>query len=329
MAPPLSPQQQSRSRCCRRRQTVSASKPQLKFPELPLVLAGAIGGPFAIFLATPLRNAMTLGCHDVGSSFLELCLKPFRGGFANGWTGGLEPVLPSCPQFCILGPFFHFMKEATNNELLAVIAVGLAETLLCYGSATRNAQMAYNQEQVMSGSDMLIDVIPPLTLFGPGFTVDFVRNVVSMYGFRVFSSHCKTGLTGLAKRFDWQVSVGTLAFLGEFLGALVSGICSFPLHQTFNLAITSPSLGPGDYVRVLLDGYVVRGAEGQLAGINGRLLRDAALRSLYVASVFSLFGAMERMSVRTAAQVRARKAGLAKKGDEKKLNELCPRAMGA
>eukprot|EP00439_Symbiodinium_sp_Y106_P086734 s314_g35.t2 len=66
---------------------------------------------FGIFIFTPLRNALTLASQNSIATAGELYLDVFAGGFASGWTGGMACVLPSSPQFIVMGPLFHLLKD--------------------------------------------------------------------------------------------------------------------------------------------------------------------------------------------------------------------------
>jgi len=187
----------ARSRLGRRvaafRQSLQTNKVPL--PETPLVVAGALGGPFVIFVFTPLRNALTLAAKNTESSAGELYARVFQGGLQAGWTGGLVPVLPSCPQFCMMGPLFHLFRQSFNSVVLAVICSAILETCISYGSQTLNAQLAYNEEQLQAGSGLQVPLCNPMIPYGPGFLVHIMRNFVAMSGIRILSGPCQAGLT--------------------------------------------------------------------------------------------------------------------------------------
>merc|ERR1719230_2448533 len=107
-----------RSRCCRRLRSSSAV--QVKLPALPLVLAGVFGGPFVIFLFTPMRNALSLAAADQESSALEIYEATFPDKLASGWVGGVSSAIAACPEFVAMGPLFHLVKDTFGSSILAV-----------------------------------------------------------------------------------------------------------------------------------------------------------------------------------------------------------------
>lgn len=281
----------------------TAGSAKVNLPETPLVLAGALGGPFCVFLMTPLRNALTLGSQDTASSALDLYGSVFSGSFTGGWTGGLAPVLPACGQFCVIGPLFHFLKETLGGVLLAVCCCALAETLMTYGSQTLNAQLAFNQLQGLEGGQ--VPLCNPLLPFGPGFCVHVIRNIVALSGMRVFSGPCQAGLSRAAAACGLgETPAGLRSFLGDFIGSLGAAVLSAPLHQCYNFAVTSEAYifaSPADRLHILR-GFLARayfelGPEGEVVGVTATLARDLLMRCAYVATLFALFGVIERTAV--------------------------------
>lgn len=55
--------------------------------DTALLVAGGLGGPYTIWLYTPLRNAITLGAREPHSSSISLYRKTFSRGFLGGWIG--------------------------------------------------------------------------------------------------------------------------------------------------------------------------------------------------------------------------------------------------
>lgn len=277
----------------------------MKFPETPLILAGALGGPTCIFLLTPLRNALTLASQDTENSALELYRRTFQGGITSGWTGGMVPVIPSCPQFCVMGPLFHFLKEALGGVVPAVLLSAVCETCISYGSQTLNAQLAFNREleQLGLGSQQ-VSLWNPLVPFGPGSAVHVCRNVVALSGIRVFSGPCQRGLVKLANACGTGLPEGARNFLGDFAASIGAAIFSAPLNQLYNFAVTSESyMAAGMVERVglltnfMVESYLVFSPDGAFLGLSATLARDLFMRCAYVASLYSCFGAIERAAV--------------------------------
>jgi len=291
---------QPRSRCCRRFRGSGqdGAKPKLKFPETPLILAGAIGGPFCIFLLTPLRNAITLASQDPDSSALELYGAVFRGGFSNGWTGGTAPLIPSCPQWCVMGPLFHVLS-AISGTVIAVFMSSMCETFITFGSQALNAQMAFNLEMELAGSDLRAPLFNKFQPVGPGATWNYVRNIVALSGIRIFSRPCQTFL---AKVTGGALPQALQTFLGDFTASMGAALCSAPLNQCFNYAITNPeyiysnstSERLGMLVAFLSRSYFSYGPNGEFLGLTGTLLRDMGMRCAYMATLYTLFGCIER-----------------------------------
>eukprot|EP00930_Biecheleria_cincta_P062342 TRINITY_DN47820_c0_g1_i1.p1 TRINITY_DN47820_c0_g1~~TRINITY_DN47820_c0_g1_i1.p1 ORF type:complete len:303 (-),score=37.43 TRINITY_DN47820_c0_g1_i1:17-925(-) len=281
-------------RCCRRRQGV-----EVKLPETPLILAGALGGPFCIFVLTPLRNALTLASQDAESYAWELYKSVFAGGFASAWTGGTTVVLPSCPQFIVMGPLYHFLKASTGSAVPAVMLSAFAETCISYGSQTVNAQMAFNAEQRLAGSGYEVPIWNPFVLLGPGCSVHILRNIVSLSGLRIFSGPC---LAALRKLAGSSLSEGMLQFLGDFTASMGAAVCSAPLNQLYNFSVTSNTfMAAGTLERAslgssyLLNQYLVWSLDGRVVGVTPTLGRDLFMRCAYVATLYAMFGLIERI----------------------------------
>jgi len=288
----------------------------VKFPDTPLILAGALGGPFCIFFLTPLRNALTLASQDVDSTAWSLYQTTFAGGFASGWTGGFAPVLPSCPQFCVLGPLFHFFKDALGSTALAVLGSASAETMISYGSQTLNSQMAYNRDVMLSGVGTQVPLWNPLMPFGPGVVIHVVRNIVAFSGIRIFSRPCQEGIARCAGFFGIKdVPLGLRQLLGDFVASMGGAVLSAPLNQLYNFAVTSEAYIQGDAAekvgalcRFLDEHYLTRGPGGEVVGLSPTLARDLIMRCAYVATLYSIFGAIERALEAIFVRCRARRA---------------------
>jgi len=308
----MSPPRPTRGRCCRRRwfedkgtaqEDQSVKKLKLVFPETPLILAGAVGGPILMFLLTPLRNALTLASHDSSSSAFELYRSAFEAG---GWTGGLAPMVMSCPQFCVMGPLYHFLKDTYGIAFVAVVAVAAAETFLTYGAQSLNNQLAYNQEQMISGGAVLqVPLAMPLIPYGPAVSLHFCRNLVTMWGLRMFAEPCEACLRQLVWACGLKrVHADVLCILGVFLATACSACISGPLHQAYAFAVTSEAYffgGPlaraSEIMSFYERAYLLHNAEGNVIGLSNILLRDLTMRAAYAATLSSIFVAIERITV--------------------------------
>lgn len=267
------------------------------------MLAGALGGPICVFLLTPLRNALTLASQDAESSALSLYQSVFRGGFTNGWTGGLAPVIPSCPQFCVMGPLFHFLKEVLGSIVFAVVLAAMAETTFSYGSQTLNAQLVFNRAQSLTGGSE-IPLSNPFMPLGPGVSIHVMRNVVALSGIRIFSGPCQALITRASQLAGVELGIGLSQFLGDFLASLGAAVCSAPLNQCYNFAVTSEAYKSGGLAlrtQELLDflsrSYLSHGPAGEVTGLSRTLARDLFMRCAYVATLYAAFGAIERVAI--------------------------------
>mmetsp|Transcript_37382 Transcript_37382/g.93931 ORF Transcript_37382/g.93931 Transcript_37382/m.93931 type:complete len:313 (-) Transcript_37382:32-970(-) len=296
-----------RSRICRRRcpsRAVRAAKPQawdVKLPDTPLILAGALGGPFCIYVTTPLRNALTLASQDPYSSAWALYAAVFSGGLTSGWMGGLAPVLPSCPQFCVLGPLFHFLNKSLGNVALAVCLSAMAETLISYSSNTINAQMAFNHEQELAGSSFEVPLVNLFVPYGPGAFIHVCRNIVALSGIRIFSMPCLNLLCRFSRAAGLKLPEEFQSVLADFISSLGAGCLSAPLNQCYNFAITSTAyMESGGVERLhklgyfLSTTYLVHGPGGEIVGLSTTLGRDLFMRCTYTATLFAIFGSIER-----------------------------------
>jgi len=273
----------------------------VKLPDTPLLLAGALGGPFCIFILTPLRNALTLASQDTQSSVIGLYKATFSDGFASGWTGGMVPVVPSSPQFCVMGPVFYVLKGAFNSAVLAVLLCAVIETGITYGSQTLNAQLAFNQ----AGVGEPVPLLNPLMPFGPGCAAHIIRNILAMSGIRIFSGPCQAALSHLARACGVKnLPIGVQQFVGDFVASVGSAVLSAPLNQLYNFAVTSETYMNGnaadrmsESLNFLSESYLEHSPTGAVIGFTPTLGRDLVLRSAYVASLYSLYGLIERFAV--------------------------------
>jgi len=278
---------------------------QLKFPDTPLVLAGLFGGPLCIFISTPLRNALTLASHDADSPACALYSATLQGGFAGGWTGALSPTLASIPQFCVIGPFYHFLNDALGSESVAVVLSGFMETVFTYGSESVNGQMAHNLDQEQAGTGDQVPLSKPWVPIGPGAGLHMMRNVLSMSGMRILARPCQAAAARLLlPERGACLPRGLALVIGDMAATVASAVLSAPVNQAFQFAVTSNSyLQAGTYERAseLLNffsrTYLVHNAHGEVVGFNPSLQRDLLMRCVYCGTLLCLFCAIERSAV--------------------------------
>lgn len=274
---------------------------QIKMPDPPLIAAGAIGGPCVMFAVTPLRNALTYGAIDPKASFSSLYRKSFG---TRPFAGGHYMAIAACPGFLVLGPVFHIYNGLVDSSAAACVLTGVTETVILYGSETRNAQVAYNNSfksstanaakrtsQVIAESAMQ-NVVSPL---GPGNLIHITRNIVAMSGLRVFSQPCQRFIESIAP----SISKDAKQVTGDFIANVGASILTAPMHQAYSFCCTERYADPkkeGGQVSAITQ-YLKRQYLTESGKISRIAARDVALRICYNATLFTMFGCLERACV--------------------------------
>lgn len=272
-------------------------------PDSPLLLAGAIGGPFVIGSLTPLRNACTLAAHDKSSTVGQLYRRVFSAGVRSGWAGATTPACAATVQFTVLGPGYHLFLGLLGSPAAALAAGAVTESLITYAPTVRNAQVIHNRVAT-AGNQVQMQRFRPVGVgFGPLVTRNFVANA----GIRVLSSP-------LSRAFDWALGYdqgaatvsGKSRVAGDFTASLLCGAMSMPLNQLFQFQVTSAAClaaGPAERVRLglsfLQSQYLYTREDGSRR-LSRLVLRDGALRSCYIGCLFSVYAAVERIAVHYA-----------------------------
>jgi hypothetical protein len=307
---------QTRSRCCRR---LRESCPKVRLPELPLILAGVIGGPCVIWGFTPMRNALSLAAADKDSSAWQIYRNTFPEGLSSGWVGGMPSAIAACPEFIVMGPLYHLVKDTFGSSALAVGLSGACESVITYGAQTRNAQMAYNQEQEHAGrASEAVPLADPLVPWGPGIVIQWFRNVVASSGIRVLNTAFTSALLRLSGAAAAAEPSAVVALVADILGMLGAACLSAPVNQLYNFAVTSQAYreasGPAGWLELscgFLDStYVLRDEAGKAYGLTPTLARDLFLRCMYVANLYVCFALIERVFVAVGRRWRAGKGKL-------------------
>ena len=175
----------------------------IKVPDPPYIAAGALGGPFVVYLVTPLRNALTLGALDKAASVTSLYGQVFRHGIGEAFAGGMPMARAAVPGFLVLGPAFHMYKDSLGGSNVAAVGLtAVSESLIFYGAESNNAQVAYNQKNKTTPITKLHN---PLNPIGGGFGLHVTRNVLAMSGLRVFSAPCGEILQKVSAKGRWCV----------------------------------------------------------------------------------------------------------------------------
>lgn len=268
----------------------------LKVPEPPFIAAGALGGPFVIYLVTPMRNALTLGTLDSSKSAIRLYRDVFRGGFMAGFAGGQYMSVAAVPGFMVLGPCFHMFKDLCGGSSTAATALtAVAETAVFFGSETKNAQVAYNADAAKKGTKPIAKLHSQYMPVGKGVGFHVTRNYLAMSGLRVFSQPCQDVLAKVSP----DMSGGTRVVLGDFIANVCVSAVSAPLHQLYGFFATHRVAAAAE------GGAQVSAAEAakqflrsQYLTSSGRIssvaARDIFLRVAYNATIFTLYGNIER-----------------------------------
>lgn len=275
------------------------------WPEPAILAAGAFGGPIVIGSLTPLRNACTLAAQDAQSSFSGIYGRVFSRGLLAGWTGAATPACAAAIQFTTLGPGFYIFLGLLGTPTAAVAAGAMAETLVTYAPATRNAQLMHNIVSVEKNQVPVRPMIP----VGPGFSILVMRNFFANSGIRVLSTPFSTGITRvtLGEEASRQSELPERCrMVGDFLASVCCGAVSMPFNQLYNYQVTSAaSLAASPVERAKLglqflkSQYIVRRANGSIAP-SRLVFRDMALRSLYIGCMFSSYAAVERLALSLA-----------------------------
>ena len=268
----------------------------LKIPDPPYIAAGAIGGPFVIYLVTPLRNSLTLGALDKSASALNIYQQVFRNGLGEAFAGGVPMSRAAVPGFLVLGPAFHMFKDLVGGSNVAAVGLtAVSESLIFYGAESNNAQVAFNQKAAVHNTPKITNLQNPLNPIGGGFGLHVTRNVLAMSGLRVFSSPCQQ----VIEKMSPDLTPTTRVVLGDLVANIIVSAVSAPLHQLYGWSVTTRAAETKHaqpFVQAatayLKSQYLT--PSGSLSSVAGR---DMFLRVVYNATIFTLYGFIERTLV--------------------------------
>jgi len=268
---------------------------QIEMPDPPLVAAGGIGGPCVMFAVTPLRNALTYAAVDPKASFVSLYKKAFG---ARPFAGGHYMAIAACPGFLVLGPMFHIYNGLVDSSAAACVLTGVSESAILYGSETRNAQVAYNNSLKGTAANKAIaesamqNVFKPL---GPGIAVQATRNVIAMSGLRVFSEPCQRVIESVVP----SISKDVKQVSGDFVACVGASILTAPVHQAYSFLATERYNDPkkAGSQMTAIGQYLKKQYLTESGRIKGTAARDIALRICYNATLYTMFGGLERTFV--------------------------------
>jgi len=277
---------------------LSSASPAMEYvPEPPYIASGALGGPSVVYLVTPMRNALTLGAMDATKSAATLYKDVFSQGFRGGWSGGAYMASAALPGFLAIGPMFHFYKGVSGDSNAAAVALTAAtESMIFYGSETKNAQTAFNQDAQKRGAQVIGRVQSQFNPLGGGLGFHVARNYLAMSGLRVLSGPCQ----GMLEKTVPSISEKPRVILSDFIANVFVSALSAPLHQLYGWSVTNRIAVAGtsqgslvkDAVHFLKLQYLT--PEGRISSVAGR---DIMLRIAYNATIFTLYGSIERSFV--------------------------------
>jgi len=266
-----------------------------KMPDTPLIVAGAAGGPFCIYLSTPMRNALTTASKNSSLSFVGCYKESFTSGFLRGWVGGEYYAIAACPQFVCLGPIYH-AYSSMFGAVGGIALAGITESAIVHGAEKKNAQLSIN----MKGGNIPVNRIQSaFHPFGNGLNIHITRNVLAMVGMRVLCDPItNVYATILGKK------AGAATLLGDFSCNVVSACISMPFHQLWNYTVSTPAMWDqprGDQLTMMRDylknQYLITSASGGTR-LSPVIARDLMLRSAYIATIYTMFMNIERACVK-------------------------------
>ena len=122
------------------------------------------------------------------------------------YTGWLSPTVFSCAQFLAMGPLYHVYAGAVGPTL-AVLPTACTESLISFGSQTRNAQMAFN---VTVDATKRLPLQEPWDPRGVAFLPHVTRNACAMSGFRVLAGPVQQALDAAAGASRVQIDLSLI-----------------------------------------------------------------------------------------------------------------------
>jgi hypothetical protein len=204
------------------------------------------------------------------------------------------------PGFLVLGPAFHMYKDLVGGSSLGAVALtAVSESLIFYGAESNNAQKAFNQKAAKQTTPAITKLHNPLNPIGGGFGLHVTRNVLAMSGLRLLSAPCQEVL----QQVQPTMSPTTQVVLADLLANIVVSAASAPLHQLYGWSVTTrvaqTSAGTAEAflpaaVAFLKAQYLT--PDGKISAVAGR---DMTLRIIYNATIFTLYGFIERTLVST------------------------------
>eukprot|EP00929_Paragymnodinium_shiwhaense_P011984 TRINITY_DN11848_c0_g1_i1.p1 TRINITY_DN11848_c0_g1~~TRINITY_DN11848_c0_g1_i1.p1 ORF type:complete len:274 (-),score=47.29 TRINITY_DN11848_c0_g1_i1:270-1091(-) len=258
-------------------------------PTIDQLVAGGVGGPSVLVLVTPMRNALTIAARDQASSTLQIYKQV---GASGAFRGGMNFFLPAIPGFLVLGPMYHVYHKICGSNAGAVALTALSESLCLYAAETKNAVVAYNGQAgvkplTVPASLNLIGYRSATSPVHPGFMLHVSRNILAMSGMRVFTYPAQEVISKVSPKMSKEA----LHISGDLLANCVVSAISTPLHQLYGYTVTRPegkAMTGAEVAEFFRTQYLKNGRVSSVAG------RDIILRVAYNASIFTLYGQIER-----------------------------------
>lgn len=260
-----------------------------KLPDTPYIVAGGFGGPFCVFTCTPARNALTIAASAQTASISQVYKQVFSTGFARGWAGGVYPAASACPAFIFVGPAYHMFQGVVGTWGACFLA-GVGESAIFYGGETANCQTAINEKK----PGTFKTVHSPFKPWGPGIGIHVMRNTLANAGLRVFCTPCEFVIEKATGQSNEATKVAS-----SFVGNVLSACLTAPVHQLYAFCVTEPELptlssseAAERMKNYLKDSYTI--TENGKTSLKPTIGRDMTLRSMYVATLYTIYSSLER-----------------------------------
>lgn len=264
-----------------------------KLPEAPVLLAGALGGPFCMYTVTPFRNAMTFASQDATMSLRSIFQTVFKTGFAGGWSGGMAPAIAACPQYLCLGPAYH-MYASFAGPLGGIILTGMTETAVLYGAETNNAHLATNMKSPGKIPDRFVQ--SPFNPWGPGTSINLARNIFAMSGMRVINEPIDKAV----KKACGGSESYFVTLASDLTANCAAAGITMPMHMLYQYVATAgPELWDkpqGEQISVMKTWLSEQYFPG--GRLSPTIMRDFFLRAGYIATAYTMYVNIERAAIK-------------------------------
>jgi len=262
----------------------------LELPGTGVLVAGAFGGPFCMYLVTPFRNAMSYASQDASLSLGSIARQVFSKGPISGWQGGLYPAIAACPQYLCLGPMYHLYASFAGTAG-GIVLTGITETAVLYGAETRNGQIAIN---AVKNNIPAARLQSPFNPWGPGSIINCARNIFAMSGMRIIADPIGDRIAKMAGGKGPVVQVAS-----DLTANCVAAGITMPMHMLYQFTITSgPELWDKPRAEQTMDmKNFLRNSYFPGGKLSPVILRDLVLRAGYIASAYTLYMQIERASI--------------------------------